>query len=81
MHMAIEVVTAIITNIYNKNKQTKVDKVAGDLVLSREELLRTLTEAMHVDKDWNILLKDTLRTKEAPLHLILEHVTAFKACV
>ena len=45
MHMAIKAVTAIITNIYKENKQTKAKKSAGDLVLSREELRRALVEA------------------------------------
>ena len=81
MHMAIDVVTAIITNIYNKNKQTKADKITGDLILSREELRRTVVEAMHVDHNWHTLVKDTLRTKEAPLHLMLEQITAVKVCV
>ena len=69
MHMAIDAVTAIITNIYKENKQTKVDKSARDLVLSRGELCRALGEVMHVGHDWHTLVTDTLRTKQTPLHL------------
>ena len=52
MGMAIQAVTAIITDIYHQKAKTNGQKVTDDLVITREELRKALGEAyLLLDRD------------------------------